>query len=158
MKQTLTVLLILSTLFLVGCEKDVESSHPAEPAPVIDQANAKAFLKKLAVDYLALADDLETQSTYFEKNNDLEGFLIYRNRDWTPNYISRKLFYEKTLEQNQAYISQHKLSKPFEIFSSLIYIGLEIKHGFQSSDQKQLALAHKALQKNRAYMQKIKAL
>jgi hypothetical protein len=72
--------------------------------------------------------------------------------------MSQKLFYEKTLEQNKSYINQHKLEKPFEIFSSLIYIGIDIKHGFQNHDNAGLANAYKLLEKDRRYMQKIKEM
>jgi hypothetical protein len=149
---------LLPIFFLTACQKDTESSHPAEAAPTIDQTNVKPFLKKLAKEYILLANDLSTNSkTYFE-NDDLENFLIYRNKDWTPNYISRKLFYEKAFEHNKAYIQQHKLEKPFELFSSLIYIGLDIKHGFQNQDSNALNNALKRLDKELRYMEKIKAL
>jgi hypothetical protein len=158
MKQTFLILLFLPLFFLSGCQKETESSHPAEAAPTIDQTNVKPFLKKLANEYVLLANDLSTNSkTYFE-NDDLEHFLIYRNGDWTPNYVSRKLFYEKAFQHNKAYLQQHKLEKPFEIFSSLIYISLDIKHGFQNKDAGTINSSLKRLEKERRYMEKIKAL
>ncbi len=141
-----------------GCQKETESSAPVEPAPVIDQSNAKSFLKKLAADYLTLANSLQAKADFYKKNNDIHGFLTYRNREWTPNYTARKLFYEKTLQQNKSYLSQQKLEKPFDVFSSLIYIGLDIKHGLQNSDQQKLESTYKQLANDISYMQKIKAL
>jgi hypothetical protein len=149
---------LLPIFFLTACQKDTESSHPAEAAPTIDKTNVKPFLKKLAKEYILLANDLSTNSKAYFENDDLENFLIYRNGEWTPNYISRKLFYEKTFEHNKAYIQQHKLEKPFELFSSLIYIGLDIKHGFQNQDSNALNNALKRLDKELRYMEKIKAL
>jgi hypothetical protein len=158
MKRTFLILLILPLFFLSACQKETESSHPAESAPTIDKTNVKPFLKKLAKEYVLLANDLSTNSKAYFENDDLEHFLIYRNGDWTPNYVSRKLFYEKAFQHNKAYIQQHKLEKPFEIFSSLIYISLDIKHGFQNKDAVTLNNSLKRLEKEQRYMEKIKAL
>jgi hypothetical protein len=158
MKLILSTLLMASLLFLSGCQQETKSSVMAEPVPVIDQKNAKAFLKKLAEDYLILANALKAQSVFYENNNDLDGFIAYRNKDWTPNYASRKLFYEETLKQNHPYLSQHKLEKPFNVFSSLIYVGLDIKHDLQKSDNKALNKDYKQLETDLHYMQRVKDL
>lgn len=159
MKTKFLLLFVVFFGLLAGCQSEVSSkASPPKAPPTINQTNDLAFIKKLANDYLQLAQDLETQSNYFESQNDLDGFLSYRNKEWTPNYMSKKLFYDKSFEKNATYISQQKLGKPFEVFSSLIYIGLDLKHGLQNEDATLLAKAYKLLKKDTEYMQQVKAL
>ncbi len=148
----------ISLILLTSCESHSEASPVVEPAKVIDQGTVKPFLVKLASDYLILANELEANSRRYEEHDDLEGFVRYRNREWTPNYTSKKIFYEHSFQKNEFYLQQHNLERPFEIFASLIYIGLDLKHGLQNHDQALTKKAHQLLLRDIQYMQKVKEL
>lgn len=129
-----STLLLSSSLWLMsGCS---EPPPPEKKIPVlhIDSADPQAFVRHFVSDYLNFSDELVAQYHQFKAEQDAYGFVLYRNLNWTPNYIESKRSYEATLFDQKAYIYRHQLNELFDLFFELQKLSLLLKHSLLDED------------------------
>ncbi|BBB27448.1 hypothetical protein [Amphritea japonica] len=128
---------LLLSILLSGCS---EESAPTEKAGVAVQSfhlnpeNQSELIERLAGDYLESSEKLTQQFLMSRKAEDAQGFIRYRNESWTPEYMSRKEFYQQIQHLNKAYIYRHQLNGLFDSFMHLQKLSLHLKHSLQNSD------------------------
>jgi hypothetical protein len=148
--KTFLIALLMSAS-LTACK----SEHDNNALQNLSEKNIDSFMATMAKDYLELASSLYDAAHKYGQSQDIEGFISYRNETWTQAYIEKKHWYEATYELNEAYLLDTNQTKPFELFSDLIYTGLNYKHSLQKNDLKQMQEANTNLIKNSRYMKSL---
>lgn len=128
----MALLLSSSVLLLSGCN-DAEPEQK-KPVLLIDAADPQVFVRHIVGEYLTISDELVTQYQQFKAAQDSNGFVLFRNRHWTPAYIESKESYGKTLFNQKAYIYRHQLNGLFDLFFELQKLSLLLKHSLLDED------------------------
>ena len=136
--RPLFVFLFLSlSMLLGGCSEEsttTEKTGVSVPSYQLSPENQSAFIDRLAGDYLDSSEKLGQQFLIFSKAGDAHGFIQYRNESWTPEYMSRKAFYQQMQHLNKAYIYRHQLNDLFDSFMDLQKLSLHLKHSLRNDD------------------------
>ena len=139
-------LMFIMSLLLIACNKNSDDQNATKVevvVPTLSDENIKDFTIKMAKDYLANLDSLVAEFNAAKEAGDEQQFINFRNYTWTPNYIKQKNYYQKVLENNASYLALSPSRPLFDIFESLIYIGISLKNSLLDKDdvklQEQLA-------------------
>ncbi len=132
------VFLIALSVAVTGCNeqnKDTTSKAENPTIPVLNKTNIRAFSLNLQQDYDLSLNSLIEQFNLAQENGDSYSFVSYRNHKWTPVYMEKKDFYAAVFNQNKAYLETSSIAPLFNLFESLIYVGLNLKHGLLDNDK-----------------------
>ncbi|WP_428035738.1 hypothetical protein [Amphritea sp.] len=134
---TLSVLCIcLPGSVLTGCGKEQSQETQSAIMQQIDPSNQQAFVRQMVGKYLILSNQLKSQYQDFKAADDADGFVLYRNTRWTPDYIGTKSAYEKIFYDQKAYIYRHQLDGLFDRFFGLHKLAVHLKHCLIEKDWK----------------------
>ncbi|MBN1006212.1 hypothetical protein [Amphritea pacifica] len=138
------LLICLSGSMLTGCDKEPSVETPGVSVGPIDPSNQREFVRQMVGTYLLLSNELQNQYQQFKATDDADGFVLYRNNHWTPEYIANKSAYEKRFYEQKAYIYRHQLDGLFDLFFGLHKLSVHLKHSLLEKDWK---LEQQVLQK-----------
>ncbi|WP_299197128.1 hypothetical protein [uncultured Amphritea sp.] len=125
----------LSGFVLTGCGEEKSAAPPAINIQQIDPSNQQAFVRQMAGHYVLLSNQLRNQYLEFKAADDADGFVLYRNMRWTPEYIEIKTAYEKVFHDQKAYIYRQQLDGLFELFFGLHKLSVHLKHSLLEKDE-----------------------
>lgn len=137
--------LLLGLLFSVGCAEEEQAPQGYK----VTELNQVEFVREITADYLRLTDQIQLQYRVHKKTDDNDGYVLYRNQQWTPEYIDLKRKYEAVLNQSRAYVYRHQLDNLFDRFFDLHKLALHLKHSLQDKDWKLEQQAMKRLARDR---------
>ncbi|RRC99706.1 hypothetical protein [Amphritea balenae] len=124
-------ILIMPFLLIAGCSKE----QPEEQQALhIDALNQSSIVQLIVTDYQQLSNQMLERYQSYKRINDIDGFILYRNSQWTPAYMEKKEQYQRLLHQQKAYIYRHQLDGLFDRFMNLQKLALHLKHSLQDSD------------------------
>lgn len=143
-----SVLLILLALPLLSCGSEEPQNQPRDLF-LLSANNQRAFVRTIVRDYLITADELLGQYKKFELANNLNGFINYRNDNWTPVYIENNRFYQSMLHKNKAFIYRNQLDVLFDSYNNLQQLGVHLKHSLRDNDTSLRDQVYKQLKRDR---------
>lgn len=124
------VFILTGLLLLGGCTEDSQAPQGYE----VTELNQVDFVREITADYLRLTDQIQIKYQLHKKTSDADGYMLYRNQQWTPEYIDLKRKYESVLNKSKAYVYRHQLDNLFDRFFDLQGLALHLKHSLQKQD------------------------
>ncbi|SER04318.1 hypothetical protein SAMN03080615_03700 [Amphritea atlantica] len=144
-RSRLAILPLLLVLFaLSGCSDEQQGDTPTIIYEQLEPSNQQAFIQQMVTRYLMLSDRLQQQYLAYKAANDADGFILFRNNEWTPEYIEYKTHYDQVFYEQKAYIYRHQLDGLFDLFFGLHKLSVHLKHSLLEKDWK---LEQQVLQK-----------
>lgn len=142
---TRVLVLALTVLFISGCNEEPQ----APPAYEINEINQIDFVRQISADYLRLSEQIQVQYLRYKHTGDTNGYMVFRNQKWTPEYIDLKRKYEQILNRSKAYVYRNQLNTLFDRFFDLQKLALHLKHSLQKQDWDLEAQAMKRLARDK---------
>ncbi len=128
---------VLIGLSLLGCGPQAEQSQVPRSILTLNDTNDATFARDFAQDYLATLASLENAYHDSRQRDDANGFIRYRNLEWTPAYIEKKAYYQAVLQKNKPYIYRAAMNPLFDKFDRLITISVNLKHALRDHNDAQ---------------------
>ncbi len=128
---------VLIGLSLLGCEPQAEQSQVPRSILTLNDTNDATFTRDFAQDYLTTLASLENAYHDYRQRDDANGFIRYRNLEWTPAYIEKKAYYQAVLQKNKPYIYRAAMNPLFDKFDRLITISVNLKHALLEHNETQ---------------------
>lgn len=128
------LLLLSASSFLTGCTDESTEINSAAPLEQITEATQQEFVRQMVTEYLVLSDQLLARYQGFKGAEDAHGFILFRNKTWTPDYMAAKTRYQELLHKQKAYIYRNQLDGLFDRFMNLQKLALHLKHSLQDQD------------------------
>ena len=126
---------LLPTLFvLTGCTEEPADISQAPSIKQITEASQQEFVRQMVTEYLTFTDQISAKYQAYKSADDVQGFILYRNNSWTPDYMTAKARYQDLLQKQKAYIYRHQLDGLFDRFMNLQKLALHLKHSLQNHD------------------------
>ena len=133
-RLTLCFLLIPFAILLTACSEDPVEIAETQLILNITEANQNEFVRQMVSEYLILSERLLTGYQTYKQADDAHGFIYYRNKEWTPDYMAAKERYQSVLHQQKAYIYRNQLGGLFDQFMNLQKLALHLKHSLLDKD------------------------
>ena len=149
------LLCLCMSLFITACGGDKAPEETTPEMIVLNDDNITVFTLRFAKEYIHTLNKLISGFHEAKKSNSSYNFVLYRNKTWTPEYIERKHYYEAILKNNSAYIATSPVKPLFDKFSSLIFIGINLKNGLLDQDQDKLQKTMITIEEDKAVVKAI---
>lgn len=85
----------------------------------LNDDNLNEFLLKYGADFSAHTERLFLGFVKYRAYDDYQGFGLFKDKEWFPDYDRDKRAYDDILEENRGYLADHDLTWLFADFSEL---------------------------------------
>lgn len=124
---------LLISLPLISCG---QGNQADQSIPILNDKNIAKFSLQFADDHHKTLDSLVKGFHTYRKAGNSYGFTLYRNHEWTPDYIEKKNYYSAVFKKNKDYLATKSATITlFDSFENIIFLGIGLKHALSKKDK-----------------------